>query len=126
MKTFALVMAAAAAVFTTPVASQDFPNRPIRLLVPYSAGGPTDLLVRAMAPSMAASLGQPVVVENKLGAGGSIAMDAIAKGEPDGHLIGIGLTGTHAINPHLYAKLPYDPLKDFTAITPIEIGRAHV
>ena len=99
--------------------AQAFPNRPVRLLVPYSAGGPTDLLARAMAPKMAERLGQPALVENRLGAGGSVAMEAVAKGPPDGHLIGIGLTGTHAINPHLYAKLPYDPLKDFAPITPI-------
>lgn len=110
----AALLAALGATF-----GQTYPSRPIRLLVPYSAGGPTDLLVRAMAPKMGEGLGQPVVVENRLGAGGSIAMDAIAKGAPDGYLIGIGLTGTHAINPHLYAKLPYDPLKDFTPVTPI-------
>lgn len=99
--------------------AQTFPNRPVRMLVPYSAGGPTDLLARAMAPKMSEGLGQPVLVENRLGAGGSIAMEAVAKGPPDGYLIGIGLTGTHAINPHLYAKLPYDPLKDFAPVTPI-------
>ena len=99
--------------------AQAYPSRPVRMLVPYSAGGPTDLLARALAPRMSESMGQPVVVENRLGAGGSIAMDAIAKGAPDGYLIGVGLTGTHTINPHLYSKLPYDPLKDFTPITPI-------
>lgn len=111
--------ALAALMLAAQAAAQGYPSRPLRMLVPYSAGGPTDLLARALAPKISESMGQPVVVENRLGAGGSIAMDAIAKGAPDGYLIGIGLTGTHAINPHLYAKLPYDPLKDFTPITPI-------
>ncbi len=114
-------IAAALAALTLSAHSlaQAYPSRPVRMLVPYSAGGPTDLLARALAPRMSESMGQPVVVENRLGAGGSIAMDAIAKGAADGYLIGIGLTGTHTINPHLYTKLPYDPLKDFTPITPI-------
>lgn len=118
---FMLRFAAALAAFmlAAQAAAQSYPSRPVRMLVPYSAGGPTDLLARALAPKMSESMGQPVIVENRLGAGGSIAMDAIAKGAPDGYLIGIGLTGTQSINPHLYAKLPYNPLKDFTPITPI-------
>lgn len=116
-----LRFAAALAAFAlaAQAAAQTYPSRPVRMLVPYSAGGPTDLLARALAPKMSESMGQPVIVENRLGAGGSIAMDAIAKGAPDGYLIGVGLTGTQSINPHLYAKLPYKPLKDFTPITPI-------
>lgn len=111
--------ALAAFMLAAQAAAQPYPSRPVRMLVPYSAGGPTDLLARALAPKMSESMGQPVIVENRLGAGGSIAMDAIAKGAPDGYLIGVGLTGTQSINPHLYAKLPYNPLKDFTPITPI-------
>ena len=114
-----LAAALAASMLAAQVAAQTYPSRPVRMLVPYSAGGPTDLLARALAPKMSESMGQPVIVENRLGAGGSIAMDAIAKGAPDGYLIGVGLSGTQSINPHLYAKLPYNPLKDFTPITPI-------
>ena len=99
--------------------AQPYPNRPIRLLIPFSAGGPTDVLARAIAPKLGESLGVPVIVENKVGAGGSLAMDAVAKAAPDGYTIGMGHSGTQSINPHLYAKLPYDPLKDFAPITPV-------
>lgn len=121
MKRFAICVAALVTLVGVAAGAlaQTYPSRPIRMLVPYSAGGPTDLLVRAIAPKMSEGLGQPVVIENKLGAGGSIAMEAIAKAPPDGYLIGIGLTGTQSINPYIYPNLPYDPLKDFSPITPI-------
>jgi tripartite-type tricarboxylate transporter receptor subunit TctC len=99
--------------------SQGYPNKPIRWLIPFSAGGPTDVLARAIAPKLSEALGVPVIVENKLGAGGSLAMDAVAKAAPDGYTIGMGHTGTQSINPHIYAKLPYDSLKDFAPITPV-------
>ena len=111
--TLALVLAAGAA------SAQNYPNKPIRWLIPFSAGGPTDVLARAIAPKLGESLGVAVLVENRVGAGGSLAMDAVAKAVPDGYTIGMGHTGTQAINPHLYAKLPYDPLKDFAPITPV-------
>ncbi|HVP08461.1 MAG TPA: tripartite tricarboxylate transporter substrate binding protein [Burkholderiales bacterium] len=99
--------------------AQPYPSKPIRWLIPFSAGGPTDVLARAIAPKLGESLGVSVLVENRVGAGGSLAMDAVAKAAPDGYTIGMGHTGTQAINPHLYAKLPYDPLKDFAPITPV-------
>ena len=99
--------------------AQGYPNRPLRWLIPFSAGGPTDVLARAIAPKLSEALGVPVIVENKLGAGGSLALDAVAKAAPDGYTIGMGHTGTQSINPHIYAKLPYDPLKDFAPITPV-------
>jgi tripartite-type tricarboxylate transporter receptor subunit TctC len=99
--------------------AQAYPNKPVRWLIPFSAGGPTDVLARAIAPKLSEGLGVPVLVENKLGAGGSLAMDAVAKAAPDGYTIGMGHTGTQSINPHMYAKLPYDSLKDFTPITPV-------
>ncbi len=98
--------------------AQSYPGKPIRWLIPFSAGGPTDILARAIAPKLGEALGVPVIVENRVGAGGSLAMDAVAKAPPDGYTIGMGHTGTQAINPHLYAKLPYDPLKDFAPVTP--------
>lgn len=107
------------ALFAVQAFAQAYPNRPVRWLVPYSAGGPSDLLARAVAPKLSTALGVPVVVENRLGAGGSIAMDAVAKAEPDGYTLGMGLSGTQSINPHLYAKLPYDSLKDFSPVTPL-------
>ena len=106
---------------TGPALAQAFPNRPIRLIVPYPPGGPLDIAARALAEQVKGSLGT-VVVENRPGAGGNIGVDALAKSPPDGYTLGIGAVATHAINPWLFAKIPYDPLKDFTPITLI----AHV
>ncbi len=104
---------------TAPAFGQSYPSKPIRWLIPFSAGGPTDALARAIAPKLGQSLGVPIVVDNRVGAGGSISMEALARAEPDGYTIGMGHTGTQAINPHIYEKLPYDPRKDFEAITPL-------
>jgi tripartite-type tricarboxylate transporter receptor subunit TctC len=90
--------------------------RPIRLVVPYPPGGPLDIVARALADRVKDSLG-PVVVENRPGAGGNLGMDLVAKAAPDGLTIGMGAVATHAINPWLYAKIPYDPIRDFTPIT---------
>ena len=90
--------------------------RPIRLVVPYPPGGPLDIVARALAEKVKDTLGT-VVVENRPGAGGNLGADAIAKAAPDGHAIVMGAVATHAINPWLYAKLPYDPIRDFTPIT---------
>ncbi len=90
--------------------------RPIRLIVPYPPGGPLDIVARALADKVKDSLG-PVIVDNRPGAGGNLGMDLVAKAAPDGLTIGVGAVATHAINPWLYAKLPYDPLRDFTPIT---------
>jgi len=91
-------------------------TRPIRLIVPYPAGGPLDVMARALADKVKDTLGT-VVVENRPGAGGNIGADAVAKAAPDGHTLVMGAVATHAINPWLYAKIPYDPLRDFTPIT---------
>ena len=90
--------------------------RPIRLVVPYPPGGPLDIAARALAEKVKDSLG-PVVVENRPGAGGNLGADWVAKAAPDGHTLLMGAVATHAINPWLYAKLPYDPIRDFTPIT---------
>ena len=90
--------------------------RPIRLIVPYPPGGPLDIVARALADKVGDSLGV-VVVENRPGAGGNIGADAVAKAAPDGHTIVMGAVATHAINPWLYARIPYDPIRDFTPIT---------
>ena len=92
------------------------PPRPIRLVVPYSPGGPLDVVARALAAAVKDSLGT-VVVENKPGAGGNLGADLIAKSPPDGLNIVMGAVATHAINPWLFSKMPYDPLRDFTPIT---------
>src|SRR5512134_639369 len=90
--------------------------KPIRLIVPYPAGGPLDVMARALAERLKDTLGT-VIVENRPGAGGNIGADAVAKSAPDGYTIVMGAVATHAINPWLYAKIPYDPLRDFTPIT---------
>ncbi|MDQ2928182.1 MAG: tripartite tricarboxylate transporter substrate binding protein [Pseudomonadota bacterium] len=105
--------AAAAAAWPAGVTAQ---GRPIHFIVPYPAGGPLDILARALAEKVKDSLGV-IVVENKPGAGGNIGADFVAKAAPDGTTIVMGAVATHAINPWLYAKLPYDPIRDFTPIT---------
>jgi tripartite-type tricarboxylate transporter receptor subunit TctC len=92
------------------------PVRPIRLVVPYPPGGPLDSIARVLAAAVTDSLGT-VVVENRPGAGGNLGADAVAKSPPDGRTLVMGAVATHAINPWLYSKLPYDPLRDFTPLT---------
>jgi tripartite-type tricarboxylate transporter receptor subunit TctC len=94
-----------------------FPEKPIRLVVPFAAGGPTDVMARLVAAKMSDTLGQQIVVENKLGAGGTIAAADVAKSAPDGYTLMFHNVSTAAINLHLYRKLPYEPIKDFQPIS---------
>lgn len=96
--------------------AQSYPTKPIRLLVPYAAGGATDIMARVVAQKLSENLGQQVVVENRPGAGGNIAADAVAKAAPDGYTLFFGSTGPLVINPSLYAKLSFEPVKDFAPI----------
>jgi tripartite-type tricarboxylate transporter receptor subunit TctC len=96
--------------------AQAYPNHTIRLVVPFPAGGTTDILARAAAQKLTESLGQAVVVDNRPGAGGNIGADIVAKSAPDGYTLLMGTVGTHAINPSLYAKMPYDHVKDFVPV----------
>jgi tripartite-type tricarboxylate transporter receptor subunit TctC len=100
-------------------AAQAFPSKPVRLIVPFAAGGPIDLISRTVASKLTEPLGQLVIVENKAGAGGSVAAEYTAKSTPDGYTIMLITVGTQTINPALFSKVGYDPLKDFTYITPI-------
>jgi tripartite-type tricarboxylate transporter receptor subunit TctC len=111
----AALLALAGAV---PVAlqAQTWPARPVKLIVPFPPGGTGDLLGRLAAKEMEATLGQPVVVENRAGAGGAIGSEAVAKAAPDGYTLVLSNVASHAIGPAVYAKLPYDALKDFTHI----------
>jgi tripartite-type tricarboxylate transporter receptor subunit TctC len=106
----------AVALAASPAAAQDYPSRPITLIVPYAAGGGNDVMARVAAEKMSKTLGQQVVVENRGGAGGSIATRQIAKSPPDGYTLGLGGTGTLAINPTLYPNVGYDPRKDFAPV----------
>jgi tripartite-type tricarboxylate transporter receptor subunit TctC len=93
--------------------------KPIRIVVPFAPGGPIDLTIRVIAEKAQAALGTPLVVENKPGAGGGLGVDWVAKSAPDGHTLGVAATAMHAINPWLFGKLPYDPIKDFAPITQV-------
>jgi len=113
----AFVAGALLALTAAPGAwAQDFPAKPIRFIVPYTPGGTTDLVARTVGAHMAQALGQPVLIDNRSGAGGNIGMDAVAKAAPDGYTVGMGAISTHALNPHIYRKVPFDPRKDFSAI----------
>ena len=102
---------------TAVLAQGTYPNKPIRLIVPFPPGGTTDILARSVGNELTKSLGQPVVVENRSGAAGNIGADAVAKSAPDGYTLLMGTVGTHGINSGLYAKMPYDAVKDFAPIT---------
>ena len=107
-------------IVVVPLAAhgQDYPSKPIKLLVGASPGGTTDTMARAIAQPLSVSLGKPVLVENRPGAGGNLAADAVAKSEPDGYTLLVSFT-SHTINATLYPKLPFDPVADFTAISMI-------
>jgi len=97
-------------------ASQDWPTRPVTLVVPFAPGGPTDITARVLADGLSKIWNQPVVIENRAGAGGTIGAAAVAKAAPDGYTLILGVTGSHSIAGSLYPTLPYDPVKDFEAI----------
>ena len=102
---------------TSLASAQAWPTRPLRLVAPYAAGGPIDISARLLAAKLQEGLGQPVVVENRPGAGGNIGVDLIAKGPADGYSLVMSAIATLAINPSLYPSLPYDPLKDLRHVT---------
>jgi tripartite-type tricarboxylate transporter receptor subunit TctC len=110
---FALIYAGA----SSANAAATFPNKPVRLIIPFAPGGATDVIGRYIAQKVTQELGQQVITDNRPGSGGVIACEIAAKASPDGYTILMGTNGTHAINVGLYKKLPYDPLKDFQAIT---------
>jgi len=118
MKRFVAALAAVIAIGAiAPVAAQGaYPTKPVRLVVPFPAGGTTDILARAVAQKLSETWGQQVIVDNRPGAGGNIGSELVAKAPPDGYTLLMGTVGTHAINPSLYAKMPYDHVKDFTPV----------
>jgi len=104
---------------TFVAAQQSYPNKPIRIIVGYTAGGGNDIIVRVVAPRMSEGLGQPVIVENRPGAQSIIACEYVAKAAPDGYTLLMGPSGPMTMNPALYSKLPYSPLEDFAPISMI-------
>ncbi|MGV3572984.1 MAG: Bug family tripartite tricarboxylate transporter substrate binding protein [Ramlibacter sp.] len=110
-----LLAGAAAAL---PAAAQLYPTRPVRIVVPYPAGGVADAIARALGERLAAQMGQPFVVENKAGASGTIGVDAVAKAVPDGHVLGFSALSPLVLSPHL-GKVPYDPARDITPVASV-------
>ena len=94
-----------------------YPERPITMVVPFSAGGATDILARIVGDKLSARLGQQIVVDNRPGAGGNTGSAIVAKAEPDGYTLVMGTIGTHAINSSIYRRMPYDPVQDFAPVT---------
>jgi len=109
--------ASLAAALPGAFAQQAWPSKPVRIVVPFAAGGTTDILARALAPELQRAFGQPFIVDNKPGAGGNLGAAEVARAAPDGLALLMGTVGTHGINAALYPKLPYDPIKDFVPIT---------
>ena len=114
-----VVLAAAAAItlMATLAQAQEWPTRPVRIVVPYPAGGAVDIVTRALADKLATQWGQPVLVENKAGAGGLIGADGVSKSAPDGYTLVMGTVSSHAIAPAVYRKMPYDAVADFGAVS---------
>ncbi len=120
--TFLRILLATLTLAIAPSAfAQEWPSRPLRIVVPFPAGGSADVQTRVIADELSKTLGQPVVIENKPGAGGNIGASEAARAAPDGYTLFMATTGTHASNVSLYAKLPYDPVKDFAPLTLVTI-----
>src|ERR1051325_3710707 len=120
MKSSRLVVAAlfaAAMLNAGSAAAQAYPAKPIRLMVPFPPGGSTDIVARIVAQKLSSQLGQPIVIENRGGAGGTLGAAAVAKAAPDGYSLLVGSTSTHVVAPSVYAKLDYDPIRDFAPIS---------
>ena len=115
----AMVAALAGTGLPAAQAQGDWPNRPIRLIVPFPPAGGTDVISREIAAKLGAATGWNIVVDNRPGAGGNIGLDAVAKAAPDGYTIGMGQAANLAINPALYPRMPYDPLRDFALVTTV-------
>ena len=118
-----LALSWSALLLAAPFASaQTFPSKPIRIIAAFAPGSTLDVMARILGPKLAESMGQPVIVENRPGAGGMIGMDATAKAPPDGHTLAIGALGPNDTNPALYRKTPFDPVKDLTGVTLLATG----
>jgi tripartite-type tricarboxylate transporter receptor subunit TctC len=115
-KTLAAILGAAALALSGAAQAQAYPSKTIKIVVPFAVGGIADTFARVIAQKLSDTWGQPVVVENKTGAGGNIGADLVAKAPPDGYTFVMGNIGTHAVNPFLMKSMPFDPLKDFVPI----------
>ena len=111
------IIAAILATAVSVAQAQTYPTKPIRLVVPFAPGGSSSIIARAFTAEMSKGLGQQFVVENKPGGGGNVAMDDVARAEPDGYTLIIGHIGTLAVNPFMFSKLPFDTNRDFRAVS---------
>ena len=119
---FAILLGALALGAVADALAQSYPTRPIRFIVPFAPGGSTDTLARTLGTKLTEALGQQVVVDNRAGGNGNIGTDVVAHAVPDGYTILLGYIANLAIGPSLYAKLPYDPVKDFAPITLLAVA----
>jgi tripartite-type tricarboxylate transporter receptor subunit TctC len=117
MRKIFLALSLMAIGFTTSLKAQNFPTQPIKLIIPFAAGGPSDVLARGFAPKLGENLGQPIIIENKPGAGANLAAEYVANSKPDGYTLFLMMVGTQAINETLYKKLNYNLIKDFTPVS---------
>ena len=117
----AAALAATALAVTTVQAADNFPSHPVQMIIPFAAGGPTDIVGRIMSAKMGEILGQTFVVEDRAGAGGNIGAEFVAKGTPDGYTLLFATVSTNAINPGLYKHMPYDAVKDFTPVARVGV-----
>jgi tripartite-type tricarboxylate transporter receptor subunit TctC len=117
MQKVLLILSLLGLIFTSSAQAQAYPNQPIKLIIPFAAGGPSDVLARAFSQKLGESLGQPIIIDNKPGAGTNLAADFVAKSKADGYTLFLMMVGTQAINETLYKKLSYNTIKDFAPIS---------
>ncbi len=122
MKTIIHLVAATITALSATAFAQGYPNKPVKIIVPFAPGGNVDITARLVAPGLTEALGQPVIVENKPGAGGTIGADSVAKSTPDGYTLLMGSNSTFSVAPSLYPKNPYNPLKDFAPVVSIAVA----
>jgi tripartite-type tricarboxylate transporter receptor subunit TctC len=116
IRSLAAALLAWSAIVSGTAAAQDYPTKPVRMIVPFGPGTTTDIVARVVADGLSKTVAQPVIVENRAGAGGVIGTEAVAKSAPDGYTLAMGTVGTHAINVGLFRNLPYDPINDFVPV----------
>ena len=119
MRSFAIAVAASLAFAAPQAGAQEYPSKPVRLVVPYATGGTTDVLARLLSPRLTEAWGQSVVVENRAGANGNVGSDMVAKSPADGYTLLVGTSGSNAVNPSLYKQMPFDARRDLIYIAPI-------
>src|SRR6266480_5102731 len=118
------LLAATVVLQSSPALAQTYPSRPVRVIVGFAPGGPNDIIARAYGARLAENFGQPFIVENRTGAGGNLAAEAVARAAPDGYTLTLGSTGPSAVNPALYAKLPFDLVRDLDMVSLVATGNS--